>query len=613
MITVDEVYVPLDPDNQNDRDHKLRLFQREFIDCTRRGEADIIQLIAPTGAGKTYCFEHLLKEGRKVLLLYPTNALIASQMKRFVDSGYSAATLSSKDLQLRGKGRSRELWGLIARQEIILTNPDIFQAIIGRMYNNPEENLLDVFRLFDYVVYDEFHAYQEFELSGVLTQIALFQNGCFNRVILSSATPKHEIVDLLRDLVRIAEKHAPPSITSIVARSITDESINEASRVRHKTNVFFHQGKILDHFDDIAQQLRDVLKRVKANEPSILLIFNTVRDSNKFFRLLHQEYPDVYASSEKDNGYDTNQAGERPELSKPILISTNKSEVGLDYRISMLFMEEGYNFDSFVQRFGRAARHEPADCHIYTKKPIGHLFPSPTISYQDFLTGIGGILEESAIRMQDVRTLFTFRQACAIEQYSRRKDDLKEYFSSPEQGIKYAHWLTFFSLLKKHDPSLANKNLDRLNQFLDDVKKACQSLRGQALQCDIWYTRGHEVRQTMYDLLSVLNRTPVDIRVTSQGIELEEINSEVDGPFIQAITLPYIPEPVEYPLQRRSLATIIDSIAEQALEGYSDGQMAHLNRCLRAIVRAIDPDRVLSPQEVILWDNRTVQIPKKRR
>lgn len=77
---------------------KLRLFQKEFIDCVKYNKADVIQLIAPTGAGKTLCFEYLLHEGNKVLLVYPTNALIQSQMERFKKKGFNPIYISSKIL-----------------------------------------------------------------------------------------------------------------------------------------------------------------------------------------------------------------------------------------------------------------------------------------------------------------------------------------------------------------------------------------------------------------------------------------------------------------------------------------------------------------------------------
>ena len=53
-----------------------------------------------------------------------------------------------------------ELWGFIARHIYHFNKSDIFQAIIGRMYCNPEENLWTHSGT-NFVIYDEFHAYRE--------------------------------------------------------------------------------------------------------------------------------------------------------------------------------------------------------------------------------------------------------------------------------------------------------------------------------------------------------------------------------------------------------------------------------------------------------------------
>ncbi|HRW99837.1 MAG TPA: type I-D CRISPR-associated helicase Cas3', partial [Cyclobacteriaceae bacterium] len=354
MVVVEEVYLPSVEDTYGlaPEGRKLRAFQKEFIDCVNDEDADVIQLEAPTGAGKTLCFEYLLNQKHKVLLLYPTNALIQSQMQRFEDEGFRVANISSKILKRRGPERARELWSLIKRKDIILTNPDIFQAIIGAMYRNPEGDLIQAFHQFNYVIYDEFHAYGEFELSGILTQIALFQNMSWCRVILSSATPKHEILDLL-NLVRIGKDRRTPIVKTVKAEPGSSE---DEKPIRYRTEVEFHQGKILDYTEEIADKLMDVTKDIEMSGPQILLIFDRVKDSNCFYSRLYKEYPDLYRYVEKDNGYDTNQIGDAPDFTKPILISTNKSELGLDYPIKMLFMEDGFSFDSFIQRFGRAAR-----------------------------------------------------------------------------------------------------------------------------------------------------------------------------------------------------------------------------------------------------------------
>ena len=100
MVTVGEVHLPVVKDTYGlTSSGELRVFQEQFIDCVKTENTEVIQLIAPTGAGKTLCFEYLLQEGSKVLLLYPTNALIQSQMERFRDVGFRAANISAKILK----------------------------------------------------------------------------------------------------------------------------------------------------------------------------------------------------------------------------------------------------------------------------------------------------------------------------------------------------------------------------------------------------------------------------------------------------------------------------------------------------------------------------------
>jgi CRISPR-associated endonuclease/helicase Cas3 len=609
MVIVGEVHLSVVEDTYGlTPSGKLRVFQERFINCVKKENADVIQLIAPTGAGKTLCFEYLLREGNKVLLLYPTNALIQSQMERFKEEGFSAINISAKILKKRGYERARELSGLLKRYDIILTNPDIFQAIIGAMYWNPEEDLIQVFHQFEYVIYDEFHAYREFELSGILTQIALFQNMSQCKVILSSATPKTELLDLL-NLVRIGEgedRHAPV-VENIVAESCHP---NEGEIIRHQTMVEFQQGKILDQFNEVANVLTSELKEIEPGKPQILFIFDTVKDSNWFYSRLFKEYPEIYGFAEKDNGYDTNQIGEAQDFTKPILISTNKSEVGLDYPIKLLFMEDGFSIDSFVQRFGRAARHEPAKCYIYTKKEVNSLFSDETIGYKEFLDTMDYVADKYNIQTKSVRTLFTFRQALAIQEYKRRKGDLKAYFAV-ESRYSYKLWLTFFSVLHRYDnEELANTNLYRLKLFINDLKEACKSLRGRSLRFPVMYRRGHEIRQTVYDVLSVLNRVPAVVENTKEGLIITEIESKETGPFIQAVTTPYFPAPISYPKRKEQFREEIEMIAEEAVVVFTEKQQNFLLACTRSLYRSIDPDRIVLPEEVILWNNKVVPLSK---
>lgn len=612
MVIVNEVYLPVIKDAYGlaPPGKKLREFQNKFVDCVNRDDTDIIQLVAPTGAGKTLCFEYLLQQGYKVLLLYPTNALIQSQIERFKSRGLTAVNISSKFLKKRGYERAQELRGWINRYDIILSNPDIFQAIIGHMYVNPEEDLIQSFLLFDYVIYDEFHAYREFELSGILTQIALFQNMSQCKVILSSATPKSEVLDLL-NLIKIGEERRGLIVENIIANS--SKTVENSEVIKYKTNVELQQGKILDHIEKIIPIIENEMKFIEKGIPQILFIFDSVKDCNLFYNLLYKEYPEIYKNIEKDNGYDSNQVGSAPDFTNPILISTNKSEVGLDYPIRLLFMEDGFSFDSFVQRFGRVARHEPGFCYIFTKKEAEPLFiQDQVIEYDEFLDKIEHITEKYNIKMEKVRTLFTFRQAITIQDYKRRRKDLQGYFVAPNSGYSYKLWLYFFSLLRKaHEEGLSNLNLDRLNFIIEDFKDSCKSLRGRSLVFPVIYKRGHEIRQTIYDVLSVMNRVPVEIKVFEKGLIIKELESNEVGPFIKAIKISYIPNLLNYQKIDEQLIDEVDRISKKALDIYSEKQKQFLLACIRSLCRSIDANRYINPEEIILWNNKVISLSKE--
>lgn len=614
MVLVDEVHLPVVKAQPNGiiATRNLRSFQKEFAECAKDKDAEVIQLIAPTGAGKTLCFQNLMRDEKneihKTLLIYPTNALIKSQLERFNKDKFAAKNISSKILTTKKEERSRELYGLLSRYDIVLTNPDIFQAILGHMYCNQTGDLIQAFHLFEYVIYDEFHTYKEFELSGILNQIGLFLNMSPCKVILSSATPKEEIIELLK-LTRIGEgdNRHEPRVKTVRAEPCSN---NDGDTIRYKTRVKFQQGKIIDDFEQIVENLREAVRNIDVNEPRILFIFDTVRDSNRFYSRLFKEYPDIYKCAEKDNGYDTNnQDGYAQDFTKPILISTNKSEVGLDYPIKLLFMEDGFSIDSFVQRFGRAARREPADCFIYTKKEANPLFTEETVDYGKFLDIMKHVTKEYNIQTKKVSTLFTFRQALSISKYTNeRKRDLEAFFA-PESGYSYKFWLSFFSILNnRNKEDFVDRDLKRLNDFVTDIKKACKSLRGRSLQFPVVYQRGHEIRRTMYDVLSVLNQVPAFVRKTKDGLEIVEEKSDASGPFIQAMTISYLPAPINYQKRNEQFRDEIDIIARNALDVFPEKQQKFLLFCIHSLCNSVEVDRVVSPEEVILWNNKVIPL-----
>lgn len=618
MITINEVYLPIAKGSKGLIEHgkQLRKFQKEFIDCVNEGGADVIQLIAPTGAGKTKCFEYLLRQGCKVLLLYPTNALIKSQLERFINAGFTAINLSSKKLTKHKYERAQELKGIINRHDIIVSNPDIFQAVFGGMYVNPEEDLIQAFHQFSFVIYDEFHAYSEFELSGILTQIAMFENMSGCRVILSSATPKFDALELLSS-VRIERERRGLVMKDVVAVPCKPKSGYKP--IRHEIKVQFLCGKIIKHAAEVVSVLKSALETgvidPSRGEPQALFIFDSVRDCNLFYNFLFEYCSEIYQLTEKDNGYDTNQTGTVCDFTKPILISTNKSELGLDYPTKLLFMEDGFSYDSFVQRFGRVGRNAPGMCYIFTKKEVNPLFEAERcIEYTEFLENIKHATAEYNLVMRKVRILFTFRQAIAIWEYKKRREDLMGYFAVPDTtDTKYSYklWLSMFATLDKlTSTGLRNDQLSILYQLVNDLAEACKSLRGRSLSKPVVYQRGHELRQTTYDMLRVLNTVPVRVEYKGNELVLHEAESLLPGPFIQTVKIPYFPGYLNYQTLDKQFRDNIESVLNEALVVCSKKQRSLLRFCIISLYSAIDANRFVIPQKLVMWNDEVVDLER---
>jgi len=230
-----------------------------------------------------------------------------------------------------------------------------------------------------------------------------------------------------------------------------------------------------------------------------------------------------------------------------------------------------------------------------------------TIEYQAFLDRMEEVTKPYNINAINVRTLFTFRQALAIQKYKRRRRDIETHFSV-ESGSSYKLWFYFFAILDSQDKQLHNKNLDRLNLVISDIKDACQSLRGRSLQFPVLYQRGHEMRQTMYDVLSVLNRVPAVVEKTKDGLIIREIDSTDTGPFINAVKLQYFPELINYQKRREQFKDEIDKITKDAIDVFPEKQQGFLIACIRSLSNAIEPDRIMLPEEIILWNNKVVPL-----
>jgi hypothetical protein len=112
----------------------------------------------------------------------------------------------------------------------------------------------------------------------------------------------------------------------------------------------------------------------------------------------------------------------------------------------------------------------------------------------------------------------------------------------------------------------------------------------------------------MYDVLSVLNQVPAFVRKTKDGLEIVEEKSDASGPFIQAMTISYLPAPINYQKRNEQFRDEIDIIARNALDVFPEKQQKFLLFCINSLCNSVEADRVVSPDEVILWNNKVIPL-----
>ncbi len=492
-----------------------RAFQNRVIEWIQHGTDPVSVVRAPTGAGKTATFYELIESRDMTLLVYPTNALLRQQRERFEDDDVDVAVLNANTLDGHGHERTEQLLSFVNKYatdyDAVLTNPDILQAAIQDMYLGSDP--MRFFNKFDAIVYDEFHFYGALSASGLLLQIKIIEERQTDpKILLASATPNEEFVRFLRERI------------GLTVRDIDSEYDSDGDQFRYRMFVRRHEDrKITDCRDEIATELQDKIDAVDDyDEPQIVLVFNSAKDSNDFHDFLYREYPTVFEHTAKDNGFDTNdEAVDLDEMNFYILNTTSKGEVGLDYDITTLYMEKPFTASAFLQRFGRAGRQSEATVDIYGlgQGPWGEDVDFPTFAEQAYEG-----LESTQMNQNRLADLVGFRAAYAITEREESSNwfnqELREDF---ETNIdKYDQWYGFIQAVNSEyeevkdgfGPGKYQQSSPeaKLLEFTKECFKTFRGLRGRSLSASIKYPRGDQLGVTTYDLSTTLrNYDIVDV------------------------------------------------------------------------------------------------------
>ncbi len=513
----------VDADRESFPFGKARNFQQEFFDWMKN-DTQFCVMQAPTGAGKTAAFTELCREKNKTLLVYPTNALVEQQKERLEDEGLDVEVLNSDSLEGKRRERLNSLMSYVKNysSDIIATNPDILQAIIQNQYTDVPGKAMEFFDRIEAVVYDEFHFYSDFESSGLLmqSQIISGKNGKAE-IVFCSATPNEKYVEAISE--SIGEK------ADIIEAEYTDSD----PRFREEVEVERYGETITTEKEKAKEIIEEKLEQLeKTEEHRIAVIFNSAYRSNEFYNYLCEE--GLEEKVEKDNGFDT-QSDIEPNRSVPVLVTTSKSEVGLDFDIELMLMEKPKTASSFIQRFGRAGRKSSAEVHIFKLGKV--TWWREEISFSKFEEKIYGELDLESSSVNRIEEFMGMRAAKAS--YDREKDaqnpNMSTVYSEMYQDLgelpNYKKWKSFLHNLELEDSGgpfsgkTYSKQTTKIVNFTEDCAEVLASLRGRSINEKIVYPRGNEKSATTYSLLSVLQNYRIK-EAKKEAIEVKEKEDE---------------------------------------------------------------------------------------
>lgn len=596
-----------------------RSFQNRVIEWIHDGTDPVSVVRAPTGAGKTATFYELIESRDMTLLVYPTNALLRQQRERFENDDVAVAVLNANTLDGHGHERTEQLLSFVnkyaADYDAVLTNPDILQAAIQDMYVGSDP--MRFFNEFDAIVYDEFHFYEALSASGLLLQTKIIaERQPDPKILLASATPNEEFVQFLHDRI------------GLTIRDIDAEYDPDGDQFRHQMVVSRHEErKMIDCRDEIAAELQEKIDASDGyDEPQIVLVFNSAKDSNDFHDFLYREYPEVFEHAAKDNGFDTNdETVNLDDTEFYILNTTSKGEVGLDYDVTTLYMEKPFTASAFLQRFGRAGRQSEATVDIYGlgQGPWGDDVDFPTFAEQIYEG-----LESTQMNQERLADLVAFRAAYALVE---REEDSgwfnQELRADFEANIdKFDQWYGLIrKVIEEHGEIKDGFEPGKYQQGSPEAKllkftKACfktfRGLRGQSLPVSIKYPRGDQLGVTTYDLSTTLRNYDI--------VDVEDDDVLVLGPsdddILSTVTarLPaYETEPTQYDQSTAEIEELLQTKihrridqAELADEFEVSTELLHRFFRIIRIVNAITPSRITTSEYDIEISNDASSPPE---
>lgn len=354
-------------------DWQLATHQQEVYEALHNPDIDIVFDTAMTGDGKSLAaYLPMLRPNSKALgnglFAYPTNELIRDQERQVKDYLENFDT-SLEYQQLNGSAISNlanehdltrydAIKDLVYRQNVLLTNPDIFNLIHSFAYTsdiNPATLSQQLANQYRYIVFDEFHIFSATQIATVLDALLFIRANSSKsfptKFLFLSATPSSILQDALDradfryKIIEGNYKHGAKPEGEY--RSILQEAMLEIEACDASS------GGVLAWVENNIENIRKFFD--EETDSKGLIICNSVFTAKKVFALLEDLLANDDISLGENTGL-TGQEGKNKSLDQDLVVATSTVDVGVDFTINLLIFES-LNAGTFIQRLGRLGRH----------------------------------------------------------------------------------------------------------------------------------------------------------------------------------------------------------------------------------------------------------------
>ncbi|MDD2622401.1 MAG: type I-D CRISPR-associated helicase Cas3' [Bacteroidales bacterium] len=333
------------------------------------GFSEFTIITAPTGTGKSYAFPFPVinakkkskpfEEGRiRGLIVLPTNTLIDELSENFSKTYpfLNVKKITGRTLdELAVKGFDR--WSKVNElckgdTDLVITNPDIINYAMHGGYhknawqNTGRNNFYNFLEYFGYIIFDEYHLYDESQIANLFTLIYLrdifLQENNKIKFFFVSATPEKALKNLLINKGYKVEE----VIEGVVGNADNSRAIHGLINVEFCSTL--NQFALINEYKSEIKDIIDSGKRV-------LIVLDKLNEVQLLSDDLANKFPEsvIYQST----GYIQNAENQQRKIHEAnIIVATNKAEVGVNYNVEYCIMQPGKYYQNFVQRFGRIAR-----------------------------------------------------------------------------------------------------------------------------------------------------------------------------------------------------------------------------------------------------------------